>query len=66
MFAKWAVVWGMVAVAAVLAIPAWLLMRAFNHFNEERLTREEEDRNRAADVEIAKVRDALKHGRRLD
>lgn len=63
---KWVVVGAMIAVSAVLAIPVWLAMRAFNHFRDKRLAEEEEARGRAADAEIARVREAIKYGRRLD
>lgn len=54
----------MIAVAAVLAIPAWLVMRLVNHLLEQRRAQEEAARERRFEAEIAKVRDDIKWGRR--
>jgi hypothetical protein len=64
MVTKWAVVGAMIAVAAVLAIPAWLVMRLINHLLEQRRGQEEAARERRFEAEIAKVRDDIKWGRR--
>jgi hypothetical protein len=54
----------MIAVAAVLAIPAWLGMRLINHLLEQRRAQVEAARERRFEAEIAKVRDDIKWGRR--
>ena len=64
MVTKWVIVGAMIAVAAVLAIPAWLVMRLINHLLEQRRAQEEAARERRFEAAIAKVRDDIKWGRR--
>lgn len=63
MMTKWLVVGAMIGVAAVFAVPAWLVMRLINHSLEQRRRREEAARDRRFEAEIAKVRDDIKYGR---